>query len=52
VVLLKSTDMPAQMSWPVAAAAGLVDATFAAIIGRANLRASWVNLRTPKPPRR
>jgi aspartokinase-like uncharacterized kinase len=52
LVLLKSADLPAGMTWPGAAAAGLVDPTFAAVVGRANLRVSWVNLRRPGPARR
>lgn len=52
VVLLKSTELPTGMTWPGAATAGLVDPTFAAVVGRANLRASWVNLRGPRRTRR
>jgi aspartokinase-like uncharacterized kinase len=52
LVLLKSTDLPAAMSWSEAAAAGLVDETFDTIVRRASLRVTWVNLRSFDWPRR
>jgi 5-(aminomethyl)-3-furanmethanol phosphate kinase len=52
LVLLKSTDLPAAMSWSEAAAAGLVDQTFDAIVRRARLRVTWINLRSFNSPRR
>jgi aspartokinase-like uncharacterized kinase len=47
LVLLKSTHLPAGMPWSAAAAAGLVDETFDAVVNRADLRVEWVNLRSP-----
>ncbi len=47
LVLLKSADLPAGMTWEAAGAAGLVDETFAAVVGRAQLRVEWINLRLP-----
>lgn len=47
LVLLKSRDLPTEMSWPAAAAAGLVDEVFAAVVARARLVPEWVNLRSP-----
>jgi 5-(aminomethyl)-3-furanmethanol phosphate kinase len=52
LVLLKSADLAAGMSWSEAAAAGLVDETFDTIVRRAGLRATWVNLRSLDSPRR
>jgi aspartokinase-like uncharacterized kinase len=51
LVMLKSTNLSAGLSWPDAAAAGLVDETFATVVGRANLRVSWINLRGKLPTR-
>ena len=52
LVLLKSTDLPEGMPWRAAAAAGLVDETFDAVVSRAGLRVEWLNLRsTDGPPR-
>lgn len=45
--LLKSTHLPAGMSWGAAAVAGLVDEVFATVVTRAGLAPQWVNLRTP-----
>ena len=45
LVMLKSTPLPAGLSWSDAAAAGLVDETFATVVRRANLGVAWVNLR-------
>jgi aspartokinase-like uncharacterized kinase len=52
LVLLKSADLPPGMSWGQAAAAGLVDETFDAVVRRAGLRIGWINLRAPHTPRR
>jgi aspartokinase-like uncharacterized kinase len=49
LVLLKSVDLPAGLSWEVAAAGGLVDATFGSIVARAGLQLRWVNLRRSLP---
>jgi 5-(aminomethyl)-3-furanmethanol phosphate kinase len=47
LVLLKSFDRPAGMTWEDAGAAGLVDEAFPALIRRASLTVDWVNLRSP-----
>ena len=52
LVLLKSTPLATGVSWANAAAAGLVDVTFATVVERAKLRVSWVNLRALLPVRR
>jgi aspartokinase-like uncharacterized kinase len=45
LVLLKSTDLPSGMSWSQAAAAGLVDVSFAALVADTGVSVAWVNLR-------
>lgn len=47
LVLLKSVHLPADLAWEAAGAAGLVDAMFGKLVGRARLDVKWVNLRTP-----
>jgi 5-(aminomethyl)-3-furanmethanol phosphate kinase len=49
LVLLKSADLAAGMSWQSAAADGLVDPTFDSIVRRSGLRVTWVNLRRSLP---
>jgi aspartokinase-like uncharacterized kinase len=49
LVMFKSTDLSADLSWPGAAAAGLVDETFATVVSRAGIRVSWINLRGKLP---
>jgi aspartokinase-like uncharacterized kinase len=46
LVLLKSTDLPPDFSWSDAAAYGLVDPTFGAVVARANLYVHWINFRS------
>jgi hypothetical protein len=45
LVLLKSTPLPAGMSWREAARAGLVDPVLPVIVERSGLRVRAVNLR-------
>lgn len=47
LVLLKSIDLPAGISWETAARGGFVDDMFAGVVARAGLPVEWVNLRSP-----
>jgi aspartokinase-like uncharacterized kinase len=44
--LLKSTDLPPDISWDEAAERGLVDPTFGEVVARAKLFVHWVNFRS------
>ena len=46
VVLLKSVDRSAEMTWADAARAGIVDETFPELVSTFRIRARWVNLRS------
>jgi aspartokinase-like uncharacterized kinase len=50
LVLLKSTDLPSDMNWSRAAAAGLVDEFFAEIAAANAVDIGWVNLRQAGSP--
>jgi 5-(aminomethyl)-3-furanmethanol phosphate kinase len=50
LVLLKSVDLPGDMTWRQAAAAGFVDEGFLPLVRRARVRVEWVNLRSPDWP--
>lgn len=45
IVLLKSADLPARVSWSEAAGMGLVDSMFADVVRRASVGVEWVNFR-------
>jgi 5-(aminomethyl)-3-furanmethanol phosphate kinase len=45
LIMLKSVDLPAGISWSQAADQGFVDPTFGQVVGRARLPVEWVNYR-------
>jgi aspartokinase-like uncharacterized kinase len=46
LVLLKSVDLPAGISWSEASQQGLVDVMFGEVVRRANLSVEWLNFRS------
>jgi aspartokinase-like uncharacterized kinase len=47
LALLKSIELPSEITWEIAGHGGQVDEVFANVVARAGLRVKWVNLRSP-----